>query len=216
MREYPSIARGGVEGRAYVDRRHLARLRTPEVGDRRRICRTMGLHIDLIIQPEIETAHKNLHVLRAPGLSDIMDFAEGRVKLFRTVEELGRAGPPKNSLIGLIFRCQASMVGRRLQLAAHLVQQEPNHDQASGDTKQPGNTVFHFVLRFCDEALRANEQFHDQNQGSRANREIYCNRTKTGGCKTVCACIFYVVNATWLLPLLYRLPRGTTDARLKP
>jgi len=113
----------------------VARLRTPEVGDWRRICRTMNLHIDLIIQPEIETAHKILRVLNAPGLSDIIDFAEGRVKLFgmnieqdnwvagKTVDELDRAGPPKNSLIGLIFRGQQVIIphgGQTLEAGDHV------------------------------------------------------------------------------------------------
>jgi trk system potassium uptake protein TrkA len=51
-----------------------------------------------------------------PGVSDILDFAEGRVKLFgmniepkswlagKSLEELQRAGPPSDSLIALVFR----------------------------------------------------------------------------------------------------------------
>ena len=57
-----------------------------------------------------------------PGVSDVIDFAEGRVKVFgmnieekswvayKTVEDLDRAGPPKNSLIALIFRGQQVIV----------------------------------------------------------------------------------------------------------
>lgn len=94
----------------------VARLRTHEVDHWRRICEKTGLQVDLIIHPETEIADRILRVLRVPGVSDVLDFAEGRVKLFgmnidssswvanKTVEDLDRAGPPKNSLIAMIFR----------------------------------------------------------------------------------------------------------------
>jgi trk system potassium uptake protein TrkA len=102
----------------------VARLRTHEVDHWRRICRAAGLHIDLIIHPESDIADKILRVLRVPGVSDILDFAEGRVKMFgmnieagswtagKTLEELDHAGPPKNSLIALIFRGAQVIVPR--------------------------------------------------------------------------------------------------------
>jgi trk system potassium uptake protein TrkA len=94
----------------------VARLRTPEIESWKSIYDKMGLNIDLIIQPEVEAAARILRVLSVPGVSDIIDFANGKVKLFgmnieasnwvcnKTVEELDRAGPPKNSLIALVFR----------------------------------------------------------------------------------------------------------------
>ena len=100
----------------------VARIRTHEINDWRRILRKAGLHIDLIIHPETEIADRILRVVRLPGVSDVIDFAEGRVKLFgmnieekswvshKTVEDLDRAGPPKNSLIALIFRGQQVIV----------------------------------------------------------------------------------------------------------
>jgi trk system potassium uptake protein len=100
----------------------VARLRTHEVDHWRRICQEAGLHIDLIIHPESEIADRILRVVRVPGVSDIIDFAEGRVKLFgmnidasswtagETVEDLDKAGPPKNSLIALIFRGQQVII----------------------------------------------------------------------------------------------------------
>jgi len=100
----------------------VARLRTHEVDHWRKICQEAGLHIDLIIHPETEIAERILRVVRVPGVSDIIDFAEGRVKLFgmnidsnswtsgETVEDLDRAGPPKNSLIALIFRGQQVII----------------------------------------------------------------------------------------------------------
>jgi trk system potassium uptake protein TrkA len=100
----------------------VARLRTHEVNYWRRILQRAGLHIDLIIHPETEIADRILRVVRLPGVSDVIDFAEGRVKVFgmnieekswvayKTVEDLDRAGPPKNSLIALIFRGQQVIV----------------------------------------------------------------------------------------------------------
>jgi trk system potassium uptake protein TrkA len=94
----------------------VARLRTPEVEQRKAVYSKMGLHIDLIIQPEFEATARIIRVLRVPGVSDIIDFAGGNVRMFgmnieadspmagRTLESLDRAGPPKNSLIALIFR----------------------------------------------------------------------------------------------------------------
>jgi trk system potassium uptake protein TrkA len=94
----------------------VARLETHEAAIWREICRSAGVHIDLIVHPESELAARILRVLRVPGVSDILDFAGGKVKLFgmsiepdnwvvgKTLEELDRAGPPKNSLIAMIFR----------------------------------------------------------------------------------------------------------------
>jgi trk system potassium uptake protein TrkA len=94
----------------------VARIRTHEVEEWRTVCQQVGLQIDLIVHPESEVAERILPVLRIPGVSDIVDFAEGRIKLFgmnidenswtagKTMEELQRAGPPKNSLIAMIFR----------------------------------------------------------------------------------------------------------------
>jgi len=101
------------EGRVKVK---VARLRTHEVDHWRRICQESGLKIDLIIHPESEMAKRIRPVLSVPGVSDIIEFADGRVKLFgmtieakswvagKTVVDLDRAGPPKNSLIAMIFR----------------------------------------------------------------------------------------------------------------
>lgn len=94
----------------------VARLRTHEVGHWRRICQEAGLKIDLIIHPETDISDRILRVVRVPGVTEILDFAEGKVKLFgmnidhkspragKTVEDLDRAGPPSNSLIAMIFR----------------------------------------------------------------------------------------------------------------
>jgi len=100
----------------------VARLRTHEVDHWRRICHEAGLKIDLIIHPETDIAERILRVLRVPGVTEILDFAEGKVKLFgmnidrdgpmagKTVEDLDRAGPPSNSLIAMIFRGQQVII----------------------------------------------------------------------------------------------------------
>jgi trk system potassium uptake protein TrkA len=94
----------------------VARMRTHEVDSWRRIAHKSGVHIDLIIHPESEAAARILPVLRMPGVTEILDFAGGRVKLFgmnieagswvagKTLIDLDRASPPKHSLIAMIFR----------------------------------------------------------------------------------------------------------------
>jgi trk system potassium uptake protein TrkA len=113
----------------------VARLRTPEVAQWKAIYEKMGLRLDLIIQPEMDAAARILRVLRVPGVSDIIDFSDGAVKLFgmniepdnwacgKTVEELDRAGPPKNSLIAMIFRGPQVIIphgGERLEAGDHV------------------------------------------------------------------------------------------------
>jgi trk system potassium uptake protein TrkA len=94
----------------------VARVRTHEVEEWSRICKQAGVNIDLIIHPESEVVDRITPVLRLPGVSDVYDFAGGNVKLFgmnvesdcwvagKTMEELQRAGPPRNSLIAMVFR----------------------------------------------------------------------------------------------------------------
>lgn len=100
----------------------VARLRTHEVEHWRRVAEQVGLRIDLIIHPETQVAEHVMRVIGLPGVSDIFDFAGGAVKLFgmnvehaswfngKTLEELDAAGPPKDSLIALIFRGQHVIV----------------------------------------------------------------------------------------------------------
>jgi trk system potassium uptake protein TrkA len=84
--------------------------------------RQAGLEIDLIIHPETDIMDRIMRVLHVPGVSDILDFAGGEVKLFgmnveldswfagKTLEELDAAAPPENSLIALIFRGQQVII----------------------------------------------------------------------------------------------------------
>jgi len=94
----------------------VARLRTHEVERWRSICASKLLGVDLVIHPDSETAERILQVIRLPGVSDIVQFSEGRVKLFgMTIEEdswlngiriaeLDQSDPSFEFLVGMIFR----------------------------------------------------------------------------------------------------------------
>ncbi len=99
-----------------------ARLRTHEVDEWSELLERVGLRIDLMIHPETEAMERINRILHLPGVSDVVDFAAGRVKLFgmnveqgnrianRTVIDLDQAQPPTNCLIALIFRGQSVIV----------------------------------------------------------------------------------------------------------
>jgi trk system potassium uptake protein TrkA len=100
----------------------VARVRSHEVDHWRRMAHQAGLKIDLIIHPETDIMDRIMRVVNKPGVSDILDFAGGEVKLFgmnveldswfagKTLEELDAAGPPENSLIAMIFRGQQVII----------------------------------------------------------------------------------------------------------
>lgn len=102
----------------------VARVRTHEVNFWRKTLAAAGVKIDLMIHPETEMGERILRVLRLPGVSDVFDFAGGKVKLFgmtiepgswvvgKTLEELDAAGPPQDSLIAMIFRGQQVIIPR--------------------------------------------------------------------------------------------------------
>ena len=94
----------------------VATLRTHEVDEWQSICGSDFLKIDLEIHPDRETAERIMRVAALPGVSDIVEFAEGKVKLIGTnithdswlvgksMLELDQSSPPQNSLIVMIFR----------------------------------------------------------------------------------------------------------------
>ncbi len=108
-----------VEARVKVK---VARIRTHEVDDWIRVCREAGMNIDLIIHPETEISDRIQRVLRVPGVSEIVDFAEGQVTLFgmnidrdskvagRSLEDIDRSGLPKNTRMVMIFRGQRVII----------------------------------------------------------------------------------------------------------
>ncbi len=100
----------------------LLRLRTHEVDHWKRITQRIGIRIDKIIHPETMLAERIMPVLRIPGVSEILEFADGKARCFgmsvdpggrlagRTLEDLQRAGPPENSLIAMIHRGQQVII----------------------------------------------------------------------------------------------------------
>ncbi len=94
----------------------VVRLRTHEVDSWRSICESDMLKVDLVIHPDRETVDRILNVLSLAGVSEIYDFADGRVKLFgmnieagswvigKTIQELNRMKPARNALMAMIFR----------------------------------------------------------------------------------------------------------------
>lgn len=113
----------------------VARVRTHEFQQWERILTRMGLQVDRIIHPETDIMQRIMRVLDLPGVSDILDFADGAIKLFgmnvnpdswfagKTVVELDAANPPKDSLIALIFRGQEVIIphgAQRLEPGDHI------------------------------------------------------------------------------------------------
>ena len=102
----------------------LARLRTHEVDQWRSLCGGQLLNIDLVIHPDRETAERIQRVVSLPGISDIREFAEGKVSLVgmniasgswlagKSMEELKQSGPPPNTLVALIFRGHEVIIPR--------------------------------------------------------------------------------------------------------
>jgi trk system potassium uptake protein TrkA len=94
----------------------VARLRTHEVDRWRSIFSSKLLGVDLVIHPDSETSERILQVIGLPSVSDIVQFSEGRVKLFgMTIEkgswldgiriaELDKSDPAIDFLIAMIFR----------------------------------------------------------------------------------------------------------------
>ncbi len=113
----------------------LVRLRTHEVDEWKSICGSQMLNVDLVIHPHRETADRILKVLDLPGVSERLEFAEGKVQLIgmnieadswvvgKSMAELDQSSPPKNSLMAMLFRGQRVIVPRgdvRLRAGDHV------------------------------------------------------------------------------------------------
>lgn len=102
----------------------VARLRTHEVDRWRAICESKLLGVDLVIHPDSETTEQMLDVIKLPGVSQVLQFANGKVRLFgvqvdvdswfagKSLSELDEASPPRNSLMVMIFRGQQVIIPR--------------------------------------------------------------------------------------------------------
>ena len=113
----------------------LARLRTHEVDRWKSICGSDILNIDLVIHPDRETAERILRVVDFPGVSEMLEFAEGKVQLIgmnigssswvvgKSMAELDQSSPPKNSLMVMLFRGHQVIIPKgddRLQAGDHV------------------------------------------------------------------------------------------------
>ena len=106
----------------------MARIRTHEFEHWQHVINKAGIKIDLVIHPETEIMERILRVAHLPRISDVIDFSDGDIKLFgmnvesgswvsgKTLEELDRTGPPKDSLIALIFRGQQVIIPHGAQV----------------------------------------------------------------------------------------------------
>jgi trk system potassium uptake protein TrkA len=94
----------------------IARLREEDYQSAPEVLDKQHLGIDLVISPEAEAVKKLIQVLKVPAATDVMDFAEGRVKLFglqlrdnsplvgQSLMRLRDEHPEDRILIPVIFR----------------------------------------------------------------------------------------------------------------
>jgi trk system potassium uptake protein TrkA len=65
------------------------RLRTPEFAEWRSIFEKLNVKVDRIVHPESDMVARILRVLSVPGVAEIRDFADGKVKVFSMSVEPG-------------------------------------------------------------------------------------------------------------------------------
>lgn len=121
----------------------VARLRTHEVDRWRSICASKLLGVDLVIHPDSETVGRMLDVLGLPGVSEIIQFADGKVRLFgmgveanswfagKKISELDEMEPPVNFLVAMIFRKRRIIIpngGDQLRIGDHIYVVVPETD----------------------------------------------------------------------------------------
>ena len=113
----------------------VVRMRTHEVDQWESICESELLNIDLVIHPDRETAERILKVVNYPGVSEVLEFSEGKVQLIgmnieesswvvgKSMAELDESSPPKNSLMAMLLRGNKLIIPRgndRLQPGDHV------------------------------------------------------------------------------------------------
>jgi len=81
------------------------RLRSPEFAELKQTFDRLGLGVDRVIHPESDMVNRILRVITIPGVSDIRNFADGRIKLFSMNLEVG------NPLAGVRVGDFAHMAG---------------------------------------------------------------------------------------------------------
>lgn len=65
------------------------RLRSPEFTDLQRMLADLGVRVDRVMHPESDIVARILRVLTVPGVADIRNFADGRVKVYSMNIEAG-------------------------------------------------------------------------------------------------------------------------------
>lgn len=113
----------------------VVRMRTHEVDQWESICESELLNIDLVIHPDRETAERILKVVNYPGVSEVLEFSEGKVQLIgmnieesswvvgKSMADLDESSPPKNSLMAMLLRGNQLIIPRgndRLQPGDHV------------------------------------------------------------------------------------------------
>ncbi|NWG75464.1 MAG: Trk system potassium transporter TrkA [Rubrivivax sp.] len=124
----------------------VLRLRTHEVDHWRSICESDMLKVDLVIHPDRETVDRILNVLGIVGVSEIYQFADGRLKLFgmnieagswvigKTIKELAAMNPVRNALMAIIFRGHRVIIphgGDDLRAGDHVYIMVPSSEYAA-------------------------------------------------------------------------------------
>ena len=94
----------------------VARLRQEDFSEFPQILDKNHLNLDLVISPENEAVKKLIQVLEAPGATDVIEFAEGRIRLFgvklqrdsplvgKSMIDIQKEFPDDRLLIPVIFR----------------------------------------------------------------------------------------------------------------
>jgi trk system potassium uptake protein len=98
------------------------RLRTPEFDEWQETFDRLGLRVDRVVHPESDMVNRILRVITVPGVSDIRNFADGRLNLFSmnlevgsplvgfTVGDFPRLVGPGVAQIGVIFRGNEAII----------------------------------------------------------------------------------------------------------
>ncbi len=107
------------------------RLRTPEFDEWQETFDRLGLRVDRVVHPESDVVNRILRVITVPGVSDIRNFADGRLNLFSmnleggsplvgfSVGDFPRLVGAGVAQVGVIFRGNEAIIpGKEERMAA--------------------------------------------------------------------------------------------------
>lgn len=98
----------------------ILRLRTPDYAEWDRMLRDLKVRVDRVVHPEFDIVKRILSIISVPGISDIRDFADGRVRAFglnieadgplagQNVRQLNQGA--NNARIGVILRGAGAII----------------------------------------------------------------------------------------------------------